>query len=134
MARPEVQAGLQRATDTLPAAAGAYALGERNGWYVEHPAQAIAMRQLLSRKPTRESTGIRLGHFGRIRTIIDEELEAVWSGAKTPIDALNAAVQRGNAVLEAFAGGSGVRMAKRVPRELARREDGEERPSVISGR
>jgi sn-glycerol 3-phosphate transport system substrate-binding protein len=34
-----------------------------------------------------------------IRAIIDDELDSVWGGKKTPIDALNEAVLRGNAVL-----------------------------------
>jgi sn-glycerol 3-phosphate transport system substrate-binding protein len=57
------------------------------------------VRQLLSR-PTEDSAGIRLGGLPRIRGIIDEELESVWSGAKTPLDALNSAVQRGNLLLD----------------------------------
>jgi sn-glycerol 3-phosphate transport system substrate-binding protein len=59
----------------------------------------VAVRQLLV-KPTEDSAGIRLSAMRRIRGIIDEELEAVWNGRKTPLDALNAAVQRGNSLLE----------------------------------
>jgi sn-glycerol 3-phosphate transport system substrate-binding protein len=57
------------------------------------------MRQLRS-KPTEDSGGIRLGGMRLIRGIIDEELESVWNQGKAPLDALNAAVQRGNLVLE----------------------------------
>lgn len=35
----------------------------------------------------------------RLRRIVDEELEAVWGGKKTPVDALTAAVSRGNSLL-----------------------------------
>ena len=34
-----------------------------------------------------------------LREIIDQELEAVWVGSKTPLDALNAAVVRGNLLI-----------------------------------
>ncbi|MGN5480910.1 hypothetical protein ACTMU2_42060 [Cupriavidus basilensis] len=34
--------------------------------------------------------------------MIDEELEAVWSGKKQPKEALDAAVARGNELLERF--------------------------------
>jgi sn-glycerol 3-phosphate transport system substrate-binding protein len=34
-----------------------------------------------------------------LREIIDQELEAVWGGSKTPLDALNAAVARGNLLI-----------------------------------
>jgi sn-glycerol 3-phosphate transport system substrate-binding protein len=38
----------------------------------------------MIRKTTDKSRGIRLGNFVQIRTIIDEELEQVWAGKKTP--------------------------------------------------
>jgi len=60
------------------------------------------VRQLLLRNPTRESKGIRLGHFLQIRAIIEDELEAVWADRKTPLDALNSAVARGNVLLAEF--------------------------------
>ena len=37
----------------------------------------------MIRKTTDKSRGIRLGNFVQIRTIVDEELEQVWSGKKT---------------------------------------------------
>jgi sn-glycerol 3-phosphate transport system substrate-binding protein len=58
------------------------------------------VRQLLLKNPTKDSKGIRLANFAKIRTIIDEELEHVWGGHKTPMDALNTAVKRGNGLLE----------------------------------
>jgi len=38
----------------------------------------------------------------QIRDVEDEELEAVWSGKKTPKEALDDAVKRGNALLRQF--------------------------------
>jgi sn-glycerol 3-phosphate transport system substrate-binding protein len=38
----------------------------------------------------------------QIRTIVDEEMEQVWSGNKSPKDALDSAVKRGNEQLERF--------------------------------
>jgi sn-glycerol 3-phosphate transport system substrate-binding protein len=54
------------------------------------------------RKTTDKSRGVRLGNFLQIRTIIDEELEGVWRGAKQPKEALDAALKRGNEQLERF--------------------------------
>jgi len=34
--------------------------------------------------------------------VINEEMEAVWSGEKNATDALNAAAERGNALLRKF--------------------------------
>jgi sn-glycerol 3-phosphate transport system substrate-binding protein len=38
----------------------------------------------------------------QIRTIIDEEMENIWSGKKGAKEGLDAAVQRGNEQLERF--------------------------------
>jgi sn-glycerol 3-phosphate transport system substrate-binding protein len=45
---------------------------------------------------------LRLGYFIQIRNIINEELELVWNGSKTPQQALDAAVQRSNEELRKF--------------------------------
>ena len=103
LARTEVQAEWHQTTGYVPITKAAYKRTEDSGFYLKNPGHRIAIRQLLLRNPTRESKGIRLGHFLQIRAIIEEELEAVWAGKKTPIDALNAAAGRGNALLEQFA-------------------------------
>jgi sn-glycerol 3-phosphate transport system substrate-binding protein len=102
LAQPEVQAKWHQTTGYVPITKAAYELTEKSGFYLTHPGYQIAVRQLLLRNPTRESKGIRLGHFLQIRSIIEDELEAVWAERKTPIDALNEAVARGNALLEQF--------------------------------
>ncbi|GHL22553.1 hypothetical protein ECZU24_53940 [Escherichia coli] len=38
--------------------------------------------------------GLRLGNMPQIRVIVDEELESVWTGKKTPQQALDTAVER----------------------------------------
>jgi sn-glycerol 3-phosphate transport system substrate-binding protein len=60
----------------------------------------VAVHQVLGKLPTWDSRGIRLGGFPKIRGIINDELEQVWSGHKSALDALNAAVARGNMLLE----------------------------------
>jgi sn-glycerol 3-phosphate transport system substrate-binding protein len=99
LASLDVQAGWHQRTGYVPLTAAAYELARRQGFYRTRPGHEIAVRQLLH-SPTDESKGIRLRELRRIRAIIDEELEAVWGGTKTPFDALNAAVQRGNLLLE----------------------------------
>jgi sn-glycerol 3-phosphate transport system substrate-binding protein len=94
-----VQAEWHQRTGDLPLTTAAYELSRKQGFYESHPGQEIGVRQLLAR-PTEDSAGIRLGGLRTIRGIIDEELEAVWSEKKTPLDALNAAVRRGNDVLQ----------------------------------
>lgn len=101
LAQPGVQAGWARQTGFLPATRAAYELNEQQGFFASAPGKQIAIRQLL-RKPTPESRGVRLGPLREIRAVIDQELEAVWVNKATPMDALDAAVKRGNALLEAF--------------------------------
>jgi sn-glycerol 3-phosphate transport system substrate-binding protein len=100
LSRPDVQAEWHQSTGYVPLTTAAYELTRKQGFYASHPGHEIAVRQLLEKNPTRESKGIRLAGFPKIRGIIDEELEAVWSSKKTPMDALNTAVTRGNQVLE----------------------------------
>ena len=103
LARPEVQAEWHQTTGYVPLTTAAYELTRQQGFYAANPGQEIAVRQLLLKNPTRDSKGIRLAEFRRIRGIIDEELESVWGERKTPLDALNAAVARGNDLLERLA-------------------------------
>ena len=99
LSRPQVQVEWQERTGGVPLTSAAYDLMRKQGFFRSHPEQEVAVRQLLA-KPTEDSGGIRLGRFRFIRGIIDEELESVWNDKKTPLDALNAAVQRGNLLLE----------------------------------
>jgi sn-glycerol 3-phosphate transport system substrate-binding protein len=96
----DVQAFWHQRTGYVPLTAAAYELSRRQGFYRGHPEHEIAVRQLLLKQPTDDSRGIRLGELRRIRGIIHEELEAVWSGAKPPLEALDTAVRRGNVLLD----------------------------------
>ena len=71
------------------------------GFYKQNPGTDVSVTQMI-RKTTDKSRGIRLGNFVQIRTIIDEEMEQVWSGKKSAKEGLDAAVQRGNEQLERF--------------------------------
>ncbi|MGZ5105777.1 MAG: hypothetical protein ACXWHB_14810, partial [Usitatibacter sp.] len=91
-----------QATGYVPITKAAYDLTKSQGFYDKNPGTDIAIEQLLLRNPTKASKGVRLGNFVQIRTINDEELEAVWSGKKTAKQALDAAVTRGNEELRKF--------------------------------
>jgi sn-glycerol 3-phosphate transport system substrate-binding protein len=103
LSRPDVQAEWHQATGYVPVSLSAYEISRKAGFYATNPGHEIALKQLLLKNPTGESKGIRLGHFPKIRVIIDEELELVWGGKKTPLEALNSAVKRGNVILDKFA-------------------------------
>lgn len=102
LSSPEVQAKWHQDTGYLPITSAAGELTREQGFYEQNPGTDIAVEQMTAREPTPNSKGIRLGSFDQIRTIIDEELEAVWSGDKEAQAALDTAVERGNQLLRRF--------------------------------
>ncbi len=101
LSSPEVQAASHQRTGYLPITTAAFKLTDSSGFYKQNPGTDVAANQMI-RKTTDKSRGIRLGNFLQIRTIIDEEMEQVWGGKKSPKEGLDAAVQRGNEQLEKF--------------------------------
>jgi len=101
LSKPEVAAASHQRTGYLPVTKASYELTEKSGFYKANPGTDIAVTQMI-RKTTEKSRGVRLGNFLQIRTIIDEEMEQVWSNKKSPKEALDAAVKRGNEQLERF--------------------------------
>jgi sn-glycerol 3-phosphate transport system substrate-binding protein len=98
----EVQAKWHQDTGYLPITYAAYDLTKSQGFYEANPGTDVAIIQMTGKAPTANSKGVRLGSFVQIRDIIDEELEAVWTGDKTAQQALDSAVERGNQLLRRF--------------------------------
>jgi len=101
LSRPDVQAASHQRTGYLPITLAAFKQTEDAGFYAKNPGTDVAVTQMI-RKTTDRSRGIRLGNFVQIRTIVDEETEQIWAGKKTPKEALDSAVRRGNEQLERF--------------------------------
>ncbi len=97
-----IQAKWHQNTGYLPITAAAGDKTKADGFYQANPGTDIAVIQMTAKEPTPNSKGLRLGSFDQIRGIIDEELEAVWSGDKTAQAALDSAVERGNKLLRRF--------------------------------
>ena len=102
LAKPENAAEWHQKTGYLPITKAAYDLTREQGFYDKNPGADIATRQMLNKPPLPFTKGLRLGNMPQIRTIVDEELESVWTGKKTPQQALDAAVERGNQLLRRF--------------------------------
>ncbi|MCC0025991.1 MAG: sn-glycerol-3-phosphate ABC transporter substrate-binding protein UgpB [Zhengella sp.] len=98
----DIQAKWHQDTGYLPITKAAGEKTRADGFYDANPGTDIAVIQMTAKEPTANSKGLRLGSFDQIRGIIDEELEAVWSGNKTAEEALNTAVERGNQLLRRF--------------------------------
>jgi sn-glycerol 3-phosphate transport system substrate-binding protein len=98
---PDVQAVNHQRTGYLPITTAAFGITEKSGFYKQNPGTDVSVTQMI-RKTTDKSRGIRLGNFVQIRTVIDEEMEQVWSGKKTAKEGLEAAKKRGDELLERF--------------------------------
>ncbi len=102
LSSPEIQAKWHQDTGYLPITSEAGELTKSQGFYEANPGTDVAVIQMTANEPTANSKGLRLGSFDQIRGIIDEELEAVWSGDKDAQAALDSAVERGNVLLRRF--------------------------------
>jgi len=98
----DVQAKWHQDTGYLPITIAAGEKTRADGFYDANPGTDMAVIQMTAKQPTANSKGLRLGSFDQIRGIIDEELEAVWSGDKDAQAALDSAVTRGNQLLRRF--------------------------------
>ena len=98
---PKVQSESHMRTGYLPVTTAAYELTQKSGFYEKNPGTDVAVNQMI-RKTTDKSRGVRLGNMPQIRSIEDEETEQIWAGKKTPKQALDDAVRRGNELLVKF--------------------------------
>jgi sn-glycerol 3-phosphate transport system substrate-binding protein len=99
---PAVAAKWHQDTGYLPVTTAAYELTQKQGFYEKNPGADTAIKQMLNKPPLPFTKGLRLGNMPQIRTIVDEELEQVWAQKKTPKDALDSAVSRGDDLLRRF--------------------------------
>jgi sn-glycerol 3-phosphate transport system substrate-binding protein len=102
LSSPPVQAKWHQQTGYVPVTLAAAEITEKAGFYKTNPGRDIAVKQLTFNPPTENSKGLRIGNFVQIRDVVDEELEAVWSGKKQAKAALDDAVKRGNELLRRF--------------------------------
>ena len=103
LAGNDMQIYWHKETGYFPITLNAYNQLKVEGYYKENPLQEVGIDQLNRAIPTKISRGLRLGYFVQIRNIINEELELVWNGKKTPKEALDNAVARSNVQLKTFA-------------------------------
>ena len=97
-----VQTFWHQNTGYVPITNAAYDLTKRSGYYDKFEGRDVAVIQMSAKAPTANSKGLRLGSFVQIRDIINDELEAIWSGKKTAKKGLDDAVSRGNKLLRKF--------------------------------
>ena len=98
----DVQAQWHQDTGYLPITVAAGDATRASGFYAENLGTEVAVIQMTANKPTANSNGLRLGSYDQIRGLIDEELEAIWSGDKSAQEAMDSAKERGDALLRRF--------------------------------
>jgi sn-glycerol 3-phosphate transport system substrate-binding protein len=96
------QVKLHTESGYLPITKAAYEATKASGFYKTNPMLETPLLQLTNKEPTENSRGLRFGNLVQIRDVWSEEIEAALAGTKTPKAALDAAVERGNAMLRQF--------------------------------
>ncbi len=102
LSNQDVQADWHQFTGYLPITNAAYELGKTQGYYEKNPGSDVAITQITRGTPSENSKGVRFGNFTQVRTIVDEEFQALLAGNKDAQQALDSAVKRGNALLREF--------------------------------
>jgi sn-glycerol 3-phosphate transport system substrate-binding protein len=103
LASTENQAWWAGGTGYLPISNAAVKALEASGHYQKNPNQLTSVKQMAAGKTTPNSQGIRLGNFVSVRDAIEEQMENIFSGKKTPKQGLDDAVAKGNDILKEFA-------------------------------
>jgi sn-glycerol 3-phosphate transport system substrate-binding protein len=102
LSKPEIQMEWHTTTGYVPITQASYDLTRKSGFYDKNPGADMPVKELTNKAPTANSKGLRFGNFVQGRTVIEEELEAVFSGKKDAKAALDEAVKRGNVILRQF--------------------------------
>ncbi len=96
------QVAIHKSSGYLPITKAAYAKTKESGYYKEAPYLETPLLELTNKEPTENSRGLRLGNMVQLRDVWAEEIEAALAGKKSAKEALDTAVQRGNAMLRQF--------------------------------
>lgn len=96
------QVELHTKSGYLPITKAAYEKVKASGFYKDAPYLETPLIQLTNKAPTENSRGLRLGNMVQMRDMWAEEFESALAGKKSPKQALDDAVSRGNQVLRQF--------------------------------
>jgi sn-glycerol 3-phosphate transport system substrate-binding protein len=96
------QVAIHKASGYLPITKAAYAKAKEQGFYKDQPYLETPLLELTNKEPTENSRGLRLGNMVQLRDVWSEEIESALAGKKSAKEALDTAVQRGNAMLRQF--------------------------------
>jgi sn-glycerol 3-phosphate transport system substrate-binding protein len=96
------QVWIHKTTGYLPITRAAYDKAKAEGFYKDQPYLETPLKELTNKEPTENSRGLRLGNMVQLRDLWSEEIEQALAGKKTAKEALDAATEKGNAMLRQF--------------------------------
>ncbi len=102
LSQTDKQIELHQKSGYLPITKAAYEQTKASGFYKERPHLETPLLELTNKAPTENSRGLRFGNMVQLRDMWCEEIEAALAGKKTAKQALEDAVNRGNALLRQF--------------------------------
>jgi len=104
LAKPEQAEWWSTVTGYIPVTNSGYDYMQDKGFYDEPPfaGREVAIESLTYTPPTANSRGIRLGGYPQIRKEFRDALTGILAGSTGVQEGLDAAVERGNAILRRF--------------------------------
>ena len=100
LSQTEIQQRLHEVSGYLPVTLEAYEATKASGFYEKNPGREIPIQQMMGKEPTPNSKGVRLVNLPQVRDIQNEEFEKMLAGDQTAQQALDNAVERGNAAIQ----------------------------------
>ncbi|TPE53480.1 sn-glycerol-3-phosphate ABC transporter substrate-binding protein UgpB [Amaricoccus solimangrovi] len=104
LSQTDVQEYLHQTSGYLPVTMAAYEATKESGFYEKNPGRETPILQMMGKEPTANSKGVRLVNLPQIRDIENEEFEKMLAGQQTAQQALDNAVERGNAAIQSALG------------------------------
>jgi sn-glycerol 3-phosphate transport system substrate-binding protein len=105
ISKTEVQEYLHQTSGYLPVTLAAYESTKKSGFYDKNPGRETPILQMMGKAPTENSKGVRLPNLPQVRDIQNEEFEKMLAGQQSAQQALDNAVERGNAAIKEATGG-----------------------------
>ena len=102
LSQTDKQIELHQKSGYLPITKAAYEQTKASGFYKERPHLETPLLELTNKARTENSRGLRFGNMVQLRDMWSEEIESALAGKKSAKQALEDAVNRGNALLRQF--------------------------------
>jgi sn-glycerol 3-phosphate transport system substrate-binding protein len=100
LSQTDVQVYLHEQSGYLPVTMAAYKAAKDAGFYDKNPGRETPILESISKQPTENSKGVRLPNLPQVRDIQNEEFEKMLAGQETAQQALDNAVERGDAAIK----------------------------------